>query len=34
SFTQPIRANLFQFDAEKSVWALHWSRPSKRDEQG
>jgi conjugative transfer signal peptidase TraF len=34
SFTQPIRANLFQSDAEKDVWALHWSRPSKRDERG
>ncbi|RVA02059.1 DUF736 domain-containing protein [Mesorhizobium sp. M7A.F.Ca.US.001.02.1.1] len=34
SFTQPIRANLFQSDAEKSVWALHWSRQSKRDERG
>ncbi|RVB80652.1 MULTISPECIES: DUF736 domain-containing protein [unclassified Mesorhizobium] len=32
SFTQPIRANLFQSNAEKSVWGLHWSRPSKRDE--
>lgn len=32
SFTQPIRANLFQSDAEKRVWGLHWSRPSKRDE--
>lgn len=34
SFTQPIRANLFQSDAERSVWSLHWSRPSKRDERG
>ncbi|WP_027161908.1 DUF736 domain-containing protein [Mesorhizobium sp. WSM1293] len=32
SFTQPIRANLFQSDAEKNVWALHWGRPSKRAE--
>ncbi|MBZ9801185.1 DUF736 domain-containing protein [Mesorhizobium sp. ES1-6] len=34
SFTQPIRANLFQFDAGKSAWHLHWSRQSKRDERG
>lgn len=34
SFTQPIRANLFQSDAENSIWALHWSRQSKRDERG
>lgn len=34
SFTQPIRADLFQSDAEKSIWALHWSRQSKRDEGG
>ncbi|AMX97850.1 MULTISPECIES: DUF736 domain-containing protein [Mesorhizobium] len=32
SFIQAIRANLFQSDAEKNVWALHWSRPSKRAE--
>lgn len=34
SFSQPIRAKLFQSDVEKSVWGLHWSRLSKRDEQG
>lgn len=34
SFTQPIRTNLFQSDAEKNVWHLHWNRPSKRDERG
>ena len=34
SFTQPIRANLFLSDAEKSVWALHWSRLSRSDERG
>lgn len=34
SLTQAIRANLFQSDAEKSVWTLHWSRQSKRDERG
>lgn len=34
SFTRSIRANLFQSDSEKSVWGLHWSRLSKRDERG
>lgn len=34
SFTQAIRANLFQSDVEKNVWALHWSRLPKRDERG
>ncbi|MGX9147854.1 DUF736 domain-containing protein [Mesorhizobium sp. 128a] len=33
SFTQPIRANLFQVATEKDVWNLHWSRPSKREER-
>ncbi|MEI9414144.1 DUF736 domain-containing protein [Mesorhizobium sp. Cs1321R2N1] len=33
SFTQPIRANLFQVPTEKDVWNLHWSRPSKREER-
>ncbi|WP_095084949.1 DUF736 domain-containing protein [Mesorhizobium sophorae] len=31
SFTQAIHANLFQSESEKKVWALHWSRQSKRD---
>ena len=34
SFIQPIRTNLLQSDAEKGVWALHWSRLLKRDERG
>ncbi|AZO05113.1 MULTISPECIES: DUF736 domain-containing protein [unclassified Mesorhizobium] len=34
SFTQPIRANLFQSGAAKDVWHLHWSRQPKRDERG
>ncbi|TIO30928.1 DUF736 family protein [Mesorhizobium sp.] len=34
SFAQPMRANLFQSDAEKGAWGLYWSRPSKRNEQG
>ncbi|TPK95301.1 MULTISPECIES: DUF736 domain-containing protein [unclassified Mesorhizobium] len=33
TFTQPIRASLFQAASEKDVWNLHWSRPSKRDER-
>ncbi|WP_352908494.1 DUF736 family protein [Mesorhizobium sp. M0923] len=34
SFTQPIRAKLFQSDAENSIWSLHWNRSSKRDGRG
>lgn len=34
SFTQPIRANLFQSDADKEAWHLHWSRQPKRNERG
>ncbi|MGY2996969.1 DUF736 domain-containing protein [Mesorhizobium sp. URHB0026] len=34
SFSQPIRTNLFQSDAEKNVWHLHWNRQSKRAERG
>ncbi|MBZ9803407.1 DUF736 domain-containing protein [Mesorhizobium sp. ES1-6] len=33
AFTQAIRANLFQATAEKDVWNLHWSRPSKREDR-
>ena len=33
TFTQPIRANLFQSGDDKSTWSLHWNRPSKRTEQ-
>jgi conjugative transfer signal peptidase TraF len=34
SFTQPLRANLFQSDAEKGAWRLYWSRPSKSNQRG
>lgn len=33
SFTQPLRANLFQSDADDKVWHLLWNRPSKREER-
>lgn len=32
-FAQPLRANLFQSSDDKSVWSLHWNRPSKRGER-
>ena len=32
-FTFPIRANLFEKDAEKALWTLHWNRPAKRSEK-
>jgi len=32
-FMQPIRANLFQSADDKTVWTLHWNRPSKRSER-
>jgi uncharacterized protein (DUF736 family) len=32
SFTQPLRANLFQ--ADPSTHVLLWNRPSRRDEKG
>ena len=28
---EPIRANLFQSGEDRTAWALHWSRPSKRE---
>lgn len=31
---RPIRANLFQLDADKSTWALHWNRPPRRGDRG
>lgn len=34
TFTQPIRAALFQSEADATVWNLIWNRPSKRDERG
>ena len=33
TFTQPIRANLFQSGEDKSVWSLLWNRPPKRGER-
>lgn len=32
-FVQPIRARLFQSDESGRSWALHWSRPKRRDER-
>lgn len=32
-FTQPIRANLFQADAEGKTFHLLWNRTSKRDDK-
>ena len=33
TFSQPIRANLFQSADDKSAWGLHWNRPPKRGER-
>ena len=33
TFSQPIRANLFQSADDKSAWSLHWSRPPRRGER-
>lgn len=33
ALAQPIRANLFQSGADKSVWVLNWNRPPKRAER-
>jgi len=33
TFTQPVRANLFQSDDDKTAWSLHWNRPPKRSER-
>jgi uncharacterized protein (DUF736 family) len=33
SFSQPIRARLFQNGADATSWSLHWSRPQKRGER-
>ena len=32
-FGQPLRANLFQSTDDKTVWSLHWNRPSKSGER-
>lgn len=34
AFSMPIRVNLFQPAGDKSAWDLHWSRSSRRSEQG
>ena len=34
TFTQPLRAALFQSEADAKVWNLMWSRPNKRDDKG
>ena len=34
TLTQPLRAALFQSEADAKVWNLMWSRPSKRDDKG
>lgn len=33
AFAQPMRANLFQSDADKSAWVLTWNRTPKRAER-
>lgn len=33
TFTQPLRAALFQCEVDAKVWNLMWSRPSKRDDK-
>lgn len=33
TFTQPLRAALFQSETDAKVWNLMWSRPSKRDDK-
>ena len=33
TFDRPIRANLFQFDAETDTWTLQWNRPPKRGDK-
>lgn len=33
TFALPIRANLFETDAEDRHWVLHWNRPAKRPEK-
>jgi uncharacterized protein (DUF736 family) len=34
SFVEPIRARMFASDTNKDEWALHWTRKTRRDEQG
>ncbi|QJX05001.1 DUF736 domain-containing protein [Rhizobium brockwellii] len=33
TFSQPVRANLFQSADDKSDWGLHWNRPPRRSER-
>lgn len=33
SFGEPIRARLFEADAKKDIWSLHWSRRMRRDNE-
>lgn len=33
AFDHPIRANLFQLDADKDTWTLQWNRPPKRGDK-
>lgn len=34
TFTQPLRAALFQSEADAKIWNLMWSRQAKRDDKG
>ncbi|MDC9813937.1 DUF736 domain-containing protein [Rhizobium binxianense] len=34
SFVEPIRARMFESDTRKDVWNLHWTRKTRREEQG
>lgn len=34
TFTQPLRAALFQSEADAKVWNLMWGRQAKRDDKG
>ncbi|MBB4096304.1 DUF736 domain-containing protein [Ochrobactrum pecoris] len=31
SLVEPIRARMFEADAKKGIWSLHWSRRMRRD---
>lgn len=33
SFAEPVRARLFEADAKKGTWGLHWSRRMRRDSE-
>jgi uncharacterized protein (DUF736 family) len=34
TLTQPLRAALFQSEADAKVWNMMWNRPPKRDDKG